>query len=170
MGTAFRKLWPETNVCDRVLDIRHSSNRVCDGEQYNDVPTLSIFLRGLLRVSLANSGGVIADIWDPVGRGTAMSIFSATVWIGPATGPIIGGFLAMTVGWRWIFWVMMCFAGVCALLTLVFPETYTPVLLMRRAKHLRRKDPEGNKNVYAPLERDDKRDFKTLVGKTLVRP
>lgn len=40
---------------------------------------------------LTNSGGVIADIWDPVGRGLATSIFTAAVFVGPVCGPLIGG-------------------------------------------------------------------------------
>ncbi|KAL0567040.1 hypothetical protein V5O48_014955 [Marasmius crinis-equi] len=36
-------------------------------------------------------GGVIADIWSVLGRGLATSLFSASIFIGPVAGPIVGG-------------------------------------------------------------------------------
>ncbi len=62
------------------------------------------------------------------------------------------------LGWRWVFWVMMIFAALCWVMILLFmPETFAPVLLMRKAKRLRRLDPEGNKELYAPHETSDGR-------------
>jgi len=50
------------------------------------------FFAGLFGCApLTNVGGVIADIWDPVGGGRALSIFCSCVFIGPVLGPIIGG-------------------------------------------------------------------------------
>lgn len=41
------------------------------------------FIAGTFAASpLTNCGGVIADIWDAVGRGPAMSFFSASVFLG----------------------------------------------------------------------------------------
>lgn len=37
---------------------------------------------------LTNSGGLIADVWDPAGRGLATSLFTASVFLGPVIGPI----------------------------------------------------------------------------------
>lgn len=37
------------------------------------------------------SSGIIADIWDAVGRGPATSLFTAAVFVGPVLGPIISG-------------------------------------------------------------------------------
>lgn len=39
---------------------------------------------------LTNSGGVIADTMSPVHRTYAMSFFSASVFLGPVIGPIVG--------------------------------------------------------------------------------
>lgn len=120
---------------------------------------------------LTLSGGVIADMWDPVGRGFAMSLFSCSVFIGPVLGPIIGSFVTQSyLGWRWVFWVMMIFAGFCWVLILLFmPETFAPVLLMRKAKRLRKLDPEGNKDLYAPHEKSDW-SVGGIAHRTLLRP
>jgi MFS transporter, DHA1 family, multidrug resistance protein len=40
---------------------------------------------------ITNVGGIIADIWDPVGGGHALGIFVSCVFIGPVLGPIVGG-------------------------------------------------------------------------------
>ncbi|KAJ1032912.1 hypothetical protein NDA16_000191 [Ustilago loliicola] len=91
------------------------------------------FISGVCAAApLTNAGGVIADIWDPVGRGYAMSLFSCAVFIGPVMGPIIGGFVTQSyLAWRWVFWIMMIFAGLCWVITVLFlPETFAPILLV----------------------------------------
>lgn len=86
---------------------------------------------------LTNSGGVIADIFPARQRGLAMSIFAAAPFLGPAIGPIAGGFLGETAGWRWVMGLMAAVAGVALFCgTLLVPETYAPVLLRRRAERL----------------------------------
>lgn len=44
---------------------------------------------------------------------------SLIYWLGAAIGPILGGAVAQTVGWRYIFWISVAF-GLLALLTLPF--------------------------------------------------
>lgn len=130
------------------------------------------FISGVCAAApLTICGGVIADMWDPVGRGFAMSLFSCAVFIGPVLGPIIGGFVTQSyLGWRWVFWVMMIFAALCWVMILLFmPETFAPVLLMRKAKRLRRLDPEGNRDLYAPHEKSDW-SIGGIAHRTLLRP
>lgn len=114
------------------------------------------FLQGLFGCApLAVVGGALADFWDPVGRGVAMSVFSGATFIGvstsvrdskattnpqqPVAGPIMGGFITQShLGWRWTAWItlIMCaFFGLIALV--VVPESFPPVLLQRRAAKLR---------------------------------
>jgi MFS family permease len=39
------------------------------------------------------------------------------------------------LSWRWMFWVMMIFAGVCTVIMLfTLPETYAPVLLLSKVR------------------------------------
>ncbi|THH06667.1 hypothetical protein EW146_g9542 [Bondarzewia mesenterica] len=130
------------------------------------------FLSGFFACApLTLGGGFIADVWDPVGRGTATSVFSSTVFLGPVMGPIISGFIVeSSLGWRWVYWVMMMFAGACTILAMLFlKETYAPILLLKKARRLRKADPEGNKHLYAQAE-SQKWSFKELLHRTLLRP
>ncbi|KAF9044209.1 MFS polyamine transporter [Panaeolus papilionaceus] len=130
------------------------------------------FLGGFFAVApLTNCGGVIADIWPAIGRGPATSLFTASVFLGPVLGPIVSGFIVQDgVSWRWVFWVMMIFAGVCTLIVIpLIPETYAPVLLLQKAQRLRKEDPIATKDLYAEHEKQDW-SFKGVVHRTLFRP
>ncbi|KAH7360570.1 major facilitator superfamily domain-containing protein [Rhexocercosporidium sp. MPI-PUGE-AT-0058] len=86
---------------------------------------------------LTNAGGVIADMFPASERGLAMSIFAAAPFLGPTIGPIAGGFLGEAEGWRWVEGLMAIFTGILWIVgSLTIPETYTPVILRRRAKKL----------------------------------
>jgi MFS family permease len=66
-----------------------------------------------------------------------MSIFSTAPFMGPALGPVIGGFLGETAGWRWVMGFMAAFSGLLWIIgTLLVPETYAPVLLRKRSEKL----------------------------------
>lgn len=62
---------------------------------------------------LAIGTGVISDIWDQKQRGPPMSLFILMIQIGPAFGPVMGGFVVEYGGWRWSQWVI-CFGIVIA--------------------------------------------------------
>lgn len=98
------------------------------------------FLSGTFGASpMTNSGGVIADLFPPAQRGVALSIFAAAPFLGPVLGPVLGGFVTITVGWRWVEGVCAIFIAVVWLLGAVLvPETYGPLLLKRRAAQLSR--------------------------------
>ncbi|KAG8416713.1 hypothetical protein J3458_007277 [Metarhizium acridum] len=86
---------------------------------------------------LTNSGGIIADLFTAKERGIATSIFAIAPFLGPALGPIAGGFLAEAEGWRWVEGLTAIFTGALWIIqSLVAPETYSPVLLRRRAEEL----------------------------------
>lgn len=50
-------------------------------------------------------GGTLADLWRNDERGVPMAAFSAAPFIGPAVGPLVGGYLADAAGWRWLYWI-----------------------------------------------------------------
>ncbi|KAI0805230.1 major facilitator superfamily transporter [Xylaria sp. FL0064] len=93
------------------------------------------FLAGAFGSSpLTNSGGVIADMFDAKDRGFAGALFAMAPFLGPAIGPIAGGFLGQAAGWRWVEGLMAIFTGVLWIaVALYVPETYAPVLLRKRA-------------------------------------
>lgn len=87
--------------------------------------------------SLVNTGGVLADIFFAEERSSAMSIFTTSLFFGPTLGPIIGCFVGMTQGWRWIEGFISIMSGVLWIAgSLMISETYSPVLLCKRARTL----------------------------------
>jgi MFS family permease len=107
-----------------------------------NISTLAVlrFLAGAFGSSpLTNSGGVIADMFDAKDRGFAGALFAMAPFLGPAIGPIAGGFLGQAAGWRWVEGLMAIFTGVLWIaVALYVPETYAPVLLRKRAAALAR--------------------------------
>jgi multidrug resistance protein len=105
-----------------------------------DIQTLLItrFFAGSFGSSpLSNAGGLIADMFPASQRGLALCLWAAAPFLGPSLGPIIGGFLAMTRGWRWMEGFLAILSGSIWIgCTLVVPETYAPVILRRRAYKL----------------------------------
>ena len=84
-------------------------------------------------------GGTLSDLWKSEERGVPMAAFSAAPFIGPALGPLIGGFIADALGWRWLYWIQLILAAFCyILLTVTVPETYAVKILANRAKQMRK--------------------------------
>ncbi|SPO19655.1 probable mfs-multidrug-resistance transporter [Ustilago trichophora] len=96
------------------------------------------FLAGFFGSSpLVNTGGVLADMFNAKQRGLAMAIFASAPFLGPALGPITGGFLGESAGWKWVIGFLAIFAGVITIVGVIsMPETYAPVLLRWRAQKL----------------------------------
>ncbi|CAG8971027.1 hypothetical protein HYALB_00005265 [Hymenoscyphus albidus] len=86
---------------------------------------------------ISNSPGTVADIVDEHYRALAFSIWSIGPMNGPVTGPIIGGFAAQYLGWRWTNWLVLIFAGAGFIMCSFIKETYAPVLLKKKAARRR---------------------------------
>ncbi|KAH6867310.1 major facilitator superfamily domain-containing protein [Thelonectria olida] len=128
------------------------------------------FLTGTFVSSpLSNAPGVLADLWDPFSRGVAMAGFSCMVWVGPALGPLISGFLQLTENWRWGFYVIIWMGGGTALLMFTLPETYAPIILRNKARRIREAKVPGYENVKAPIE-DTDRTITGVYKVALTRP
>jgi EmrB/QacA subfamily drug resistance transporter len=79
---------------------------------------------------------------DPRERARAIGAWGAVVGISMAAGPLVGGLLVESVGWRSIFWINLPVGLAALLLTLRFvPES--------RAPKARRPDPVGQLLVIA---------------------
>ena len=128
---------------------------------------LSLFIVGSLLCSLAHSIGqlvafralqglgasmlnpvalsIIANVFkDPKDRARAVGIWGAVGGASFALGPLLGGFLTETVGWRSIFWINLPLGLLAVLLAALFvPESKAP--------HARSFDPIGQLLVFAGL-------------------
>jgi multidrug resistance protein len=113
-------------------------------------------------------GGTLSDLWRTEERGVAMAAFSAAPFIGPAIGPLVGGFLFDAAGWRWLYWIQLILAAVVyILITFTVPETYAPTILARRAAKLRKSTGEKDHVTEQDL---DLRPFGERLRVFLIRP
>ena len=61
---------------------------------------------------LSVSGGSITDMWIKEQVIWPMVIYTLGPFLGPTIGPLVGGFINENVSWRWIFHVVIIWAGV----------------------------------------------------------
>jgi EmrB/QacA subfamily drug resistance transporter len=72
----------------------------------------------------ANSIVILVKASGPEGQGRAMGIFAAAQAVGVSMGPVVGGVLLATLGWRWVFWASVPFAFAALVVGwLVIPQT-----------------------------------------------
>ncbi|EGR50883.1 uncharacterized protein TRIREDRAFT_75937 [Trichoderma reesei QM6a] len=113
-------------------------------------------------------GGTLADLWRNEERGVPMAAFSAAPFIGPAIGPLVGGYLADGAGWRWLYWIQLILAGIVwVLITFTVPETYAPTILSRRAKKLRQTTGD---ETYVTEQDIDERPMSERLTVFMIRP
>ena len=117
---------------------------------------------------LAVIGGILVDMFDPVQRAYAVCVFSSGTFCGPVAGPIVGGFVTETIGWRWTAWITLIMAGVFGVVGLfVIPETSASRILQLRARRLRYE----TKNWALHSKADENRiNLHTIVYVYLLRP
>ncbi|KAK3700455.1 hypothetical protein LTR37_015959 [Vermiconidia calcicola] len=128
------------------------------------------FLTGTFAsAALSNSPGVLVDIWGPIDRGNAMALFSMMTFIGPALGPVTGGFLQLTEDWRWTFYELCWLAFATMILLFTIPETLPSVVLHNKAKRIRRSGTPGYENLQAPVDATD-RSLAGIFKVALTRP
>jgi MFS transporter, DHA1 family, multidrug resistance protein len=128
------------------------------------------FLGGVFASSpLGIVGGAMADMWTAASRGAAIAGFALAVFVGPAMGPIVGGFVTDSyLGWRWTEYLTFILAFFFLAVDIVFlPETYGPVLLKGKAKKLRHE-----RQIWAIHARQEEKEisFKTIIMVYLLRP
>ena len=107
------------------------------------------------------SQGVLSDCFLPEQRGRAISIYSLAPLLGPAIGPIAGGFISANTTWRWCFWSTSIFTGVVQIIGFFFlQETYAPKLLGWKRDRLRKET--GNMDLYTEYDSPQKTLTNTL--------
>lgn len=130
-------------------------------QNIHSILILRFFCGLIASPALAVAGGSISDVYNPSEIGTAMATFCLAPFLGPVLGPMIGGFAAENKGWRWTMWVSLIISGAVLPLSMLLPETYKPIILIRRAEK------RGIKLNKQPI---DKQYFKHAAKTALLRP
>ncbi|SPO24075.1 related to FLR1 - Putative H+ antiporter involved in multidrug resistance [Ustilago trichophora] len=120
--------------------------------------------------ALATGGASIADMYEGVGVAFPIAVWAVGAVCGPVLGPILGGFSAMNLGWRWPMWLLTILSGATTIvLALFLPETFEGYILLQRAKRLRHLT--GNPNLRAQSELDQQATtVAALTKEALLRP
>ncbi|KAF2741346.1 MFS general substrate transporter [Polyplosphaeria fusca] len=161
-------LGPLSEVYGRVIVLQLSNlfylawNLGCGFTQNKGQLMAFRFLSGLGgSAPLAIGGGVLSDCFHAEQRGRAISIYSLAPLLGPAIGPIAGGFIAQNTTWRWCFWSTTIFTAIVQCFGFfLLQETYAPKLLGRKRDRLRKES--GNQELHTEFDSPDKTLSKTL--------
>lgn len=128
------------------------------------------FLTGMTGSTPITIGGSsVADMFVPLERGRAMSVWSMGPLIGPVIGPIAGGFLVAAKGWRSVFWTLTIAMASSTLVSFfVLRESYAPTLLARKAARLRQST--SNPHLKSKYETATPVPRTVVLTRAIVRP
>lgn len=128
------------------------------------------FLAGFFAASAFNSVGIISDLWHPEKQSWPVNCFAISAEIGAEIGPIIGAFIIIRAGWRWVFGVMGLGSVFLVVVFIIFcPETRAGVILTRRASR-KRKETGDNRYFSAHEKMMNERTLYAILQVTLLRP
>ncbi|KAK5107717.1 hypothetical protein LTR62_000739 [Meristemomyces frigidus] len=85
---------------------------------------------------LAVGAGTNADLFPAETRAVSSTFYVMAPFLGPALGPVIGGFAAQFKGYKWTQWCTIFIALASYAFILPMHETYKKIILTRRAKKL----------------------------------
>lgn len=110
------------------------------------------FLAGFFASTpLSCAGGTVADLWNPLEKTYAFPLYAIPAFTGPMVGQIIGSYIPVTLGWRWLEWIMLLMGGIILGMVLLFqPETYGELILYWKASIIRQET--GDERYRAPME------------------
>ncbi|KAF1988013.1 MFS general substrate transporter [Aulographum hederae CBS 113979] len=120
--------------------------------------------------ALAMGAGSMADIWNPQARDHMIGMWGCFAVSAPVLGPAIGGFAFMAEGWAWTIWPLLWLSAFTFfLLFFSLPETYTPNILCRKARRIRRIT--GDDKFKSESENDmAESKIKDVIFEALIRP
>lgn len=129
------------------------------------------FLAGLGgSASVGMGSGVLTDCWRSEERGRGIAIYQLAGVLGPAMGPILGGYISQYASWRWCFFTIV-FLNVTVQIIAAFylRETYGPRLLLVKARALRKITADQSWKTDGETT-EPNRTFLGLLKGTLSRP
>ncbi|KAG6007298.1 hypothetical protein E4U54_008859 [Claviceps lovelessii] len=153
-------------------------NAMCPVGPSAGLMTVGRFLAGSgASAGITLTSPVLADMYRAKDRGRSLALATFIPYMGPALGPIVGGITSQHLPWKWLFWILSIFDAAVVLVGLFFlKETYTPVLLERKAAELRRHGGASGTaadGTDAFANQDDVgfyRGLRSRIGANLVRP
>ncbi|CAH2352205.1 probable drug/proton antiporter Yhk8p [[Candida] railenensis] len=121
------------------------------------------FMSGFFGSSfMAVASGTFSDIFSKEEITYPLVLYTMSPFVGPGLGPLISGFINSNLNFRWTFIVPLIWSVVMLILLIIFiPETYQPVLLVRKAKRIRKET--GDDKYYAALERVNSSLYTSIV-------
>ncbi|EED15797.1 conserved hypothetical protein [Talaromyces stipitatus ATCC 10500] len=131
------------------------------------------FLAGIFASPpLVVGAGTIADIWKPEHRALTTTLFALCPFLGPALGPVMGGFAVAAKGWRWTQWIILFWAVFAYLLVLGMHETYKKIIVARASKkaggHFTPPGPSGREAIILLFQVTLIRPIKMLYSEPIV--
>lgn len=106
------------------------------------------FLTGCFLSILTLGPAIVGDLFKMEQTGRSMAIVMGTQMIADFISPIAGAYIAEDLGWRWSIWLAAIVLGFFSLLLLlVLRETYTVVLLRRKAERLQMERAGADDNI-----------------------
>ncbi|ORY22829.1 putative polyamine transporter [Naematelia encephala] len=98
------------------------------------------FLQGFAgSAPLANTGGVVHDVFGVDEGAFAVAIYALSSADGPPFGNFVSGYLAQQAGWRWLFWAYLIIFGFFGIVVFFcLPETRDTILLSKKTADLRK--------------------------------
>ncbi|KAJ5214897.1 hypothetical protein N7468_010576 [Penicillium chermesinum] len=144
---AVPEIGAEFHTSDEHLNVVNSGVLIAMGFSFIAMRILSGFCGTFFMVA---GQTIIADIFEPVVRGTATGVMMVGSVSGPAIGPCIGGIIVTFTHWRIIYWLQFAMTVLGLILSLLFlpdlevkktvkePQTVKYVLSMFNPWHILR--------------------------------
>ena len=95
------------------------------------------FFAGLFAApAVGNASATIIDYTAGRYRAISMAFYYSIPQLGAIFGPLVGGFVVQSKGWRWTQWTIIFFIVAFYIPVIFTKETYKKIILQRRAKKL----------------------------------
>ncbi|KAK5045544.1 hypothetical protein LTR84_009162 [Exophiala bonariae] len=125
------------------------------------------FSGGCVSILANTSASVIGNIWeDERGRTIPMAFYVTAYLTGSSMGPVIGGIIFQSLGWRWISYMQLIwYGGLAPVYFFFFVETRGSVVLQRRTKNKSKTHTE-----HRTLERQQEKPLLKKLSDSIRRP